>query len=49
MSDQKVSTKSCPKCGDTMVELSSVDEKICASCATVVKWELEEGQKYVLK
>ena len=49
MSDKKQSTKTCPDCGDTMIGLSSVDEKICASCAKVVKWELEEGQEYVLK
>ena len=46
---EKVSTKVCPKCGDTQLgEIRSQFIKICANheCpVTEIPWELDEGQK----
>jgi hypothetical protein len=43
----KVSTKKCPKCGNTwLLELRTMDMKICVDHVKVVRipWFLEEGQ-----
>ena len=44
----KLSTKACPKCGNTHLILFSRDNlKVCADCEpyTKIPWFLEAGQK----
>jgi len=45
----KVSTKTCPQCGNNrLMLLYSQKKKICYECSEVIPWELEEGQKSIL-
>lgn len=37
--------KACPGCASTeLIELSSLDQKICNNCKAVHSWKLDEGQ-----
>lgn len=43
-----ISTKACPKCGDTkLVRLTSQNLKICSKCKTEIVWRLDDNQKPV--
>ena len=42
-----MTTKQCQNCNDIMLPLHSIDEKIYASCGTVIPWPLDEGQNKV--
>ena len=43
---EKVSTKVCPKCGNTqLLTFTSRNKKACTDCHTEFGWYLEEGQK----
>jgi transcription initiation factor TFIIIB Brf1 subunit/transcription initiation factor TFIIB len=41
-----MTTKVCPKCGSkNLVHIATQFIKICNDCETVIKWDLDEGQK----
>ena len=37
----------CPKCGGTLVLLTSIDKKLCADCHSYIEWKLDEGQQSI--
>lgn len=48
---EKVTTKICPKCGNTkLIHLPSQNRKLCSDCnpITSIPWYLEQGQKPIL-
>lgn len=46
---EKETTKVCPNCESTaLVELRSINRKICSDCGKNIPWYLEPGQKPLL-
>lgn len=44
-SNPKVTTKRCPKCGNTkLLLLRTMNMKCCTNCHTDIPWFLDEGQ-----
>ena len=47
--DKGASIRICTNCGSgALVWLMSIDSKICSECATVIPWNLADGQKSLL-
>lgn len=45
MSDQKVTTRVCPKCGNqNLVLLGTFNKKHCTDCNLEIPWFVEDGQ-----
>lgn len=43
---EKVSTKSCPSCGNrALLRLSSLNLKLCTDCNTKIPWYKEETEE----
>jgi len=46
MSQNKQSTKHCPKCGnDKLLLLRTLNKKVCTDCNLTIDWKLDKDQR----